>query len=150
MKHSKAALFLMELIIALLFFALASTVCIRLFTKAHLLSRQAVNENHAVIHAQNLAEAFLSTEGDFAQIETLFPNAFTDDASNHLFLLFDENWEACNLADAHFQASLILHPEEAGLIAADIAVAPYTDPNNTIYTLTITHHIPERRGKLAN
>lgn len=150
MKHSKAALFLMELIIALLFFALASTVCIRLFTKAYLLSEQTINENHAVIHAQNLAEAFLATDGDFSQIQALFPNASTDNAEYSLLLLFDENWEACIREDAHFEASLTIHPEADGLITADIAVAPYTDINDAIYTLTVTHHIAERRGNLEN
>ena len=38
----------MEMIIAILFFSLASAVCIQLFAKSHLLSTQTVNQNHAV------------------------------------------------------------------------------------------------------
>ena len=37
-KSSRSALFLMELIFSILFFALASAVCVQLFVKAHLLS----------------------------------------------------------------------------------------------------------------
>lgn len=150
MKHSKAALFLMELIIALLFFALASTVCIRLFSKAHLLSKQTVNENYAIIHAQNLAESFLAAEGDLSRIEPLFPHASADTAENMLLLLFDENWQECDLANACYSASITLHPEEAGLITADIAIAPCDTSADAIYSLTVTHHIPERRGNLEN
>ena len=46
----------MEMIIAILFFSLASAVCIQLFARSHLLSTQTVNQNHAVVQAQNLAE----------------------------------------------------------------------------------------------
>lgn len=52
------------MIIAILFFSLASAVCIQLFAKSHLLSTQTVNQNHAVIQAQNLAESYLALEGD--------------------------------------------------------------------------------------
>lgn len=71
MKHSKSSLFLMELIIALLFFSLASTVCIRLFVKAHSLSSQTVDMNHAVNYAQNMAETFVGCEGDLQAMQTI-------------------------------------------------------------------------------
>ena len=71
MKHSKSSLFLMELIIALLFFSLASTVCIRLFVKAHSLSAQTVDQNYAVNYAQNMAEAFLGCDGDLQALQAL-------------------------------------------------------------------------------
>lgn len=150
MKHSKAALFLMELILALLFFALASTVCIRLFTKAHALSRQTVNENHAVIHAQNLAEAFLSTEGNMEDITALFPNADFGESDNVLMLFFDENWNVCSLSEAYFHASITILPATDGLTTANIAVTSLAEPSNTIYSLMVTHHIAERRGNLEN
>lgn len=150
MKHSKAALFLMELIIALLFFALASTVCIRLFSKAHLLSKQTTNENYAIIHSQNLAEGFLATEGDFSQLKSLFPLATANDKEQTLLLLFDKNWKDCDLEEVCYYASLTIYPEEAGLITGEITIAPYDDSADKIYSLTVTHHIPERRGNLEN
>ncbi len=72
MKHSKSSLFLMELIIALLFFSLASTVCIRLFVNAHYLSGQTVNQNYAVNYAQNMAEAFMGCDGDLSAMQSIF------------------------------------------------------------------------------
>ena len=64
MKHSRSTLFLLELIIAIFFFSVASTVCIQLFAKSHLLSKQTINENHAVTQTQNLAESFWGTDGN--------------------------------------------------------------------------------------
>ena len=70
----------MEMIIAILFFSLASAVCIQLFARSHLLSTQTVNQNHAVIQAQNLAESYLSLEGNVAAMQDLFsPSELTDE-----------------------------------------------------------------------
>ena len=59
-KHSRSSLFLMELIIAILFFSLAGAVCIRLFVTAHSISQNTIARNHAITQTQNLAEAWLS------------------------------------------------------------------------------------------
>ena len=48
MKHSKTGLFLMELIIGILFFSLASAICIEIFVKAHLMNNESVQKSHAV------------------------------------------------------------------------------------------------------
>lgn len=61
---SKSGLFLIELIIVILFFSLASTVCIQLFVKAHLLGKQTEELNRGVSISQNLAESFYGFEGD--------------------------------------------------------------------------------------
>lgn len=149
MKHSKSALVLMELIIVILFFSLAGTVCIQLFAKSHLLSRRTVNENHAVIHAQNLAECFLATEGDIAQMNSLFEAHVPDMPDDTLMLLFDKDWQESDADNACYSACLIVHPETEGLISADITISSYPSASqDSIYTLTVTHHIPKRRAEL--
>ena len=154
MKHSKSSLFLMELIIAILFFSLAGTVCIRLFATSHLLSKQTVDQNHAVIQAQNLAECYLATEGDLMQMKTLFPFYRPDTPDDTILLSFDEDWQECNPTLARYTASLVSYPEENGLITADISINSY-DPisgtnSESLYTLTVKYHIPRRRNGLAN
>lgn len=73
MKSSKSSLFLIELIIAILFFALASAVCIQLFVKSHLLGETTTEENHALLMCQNLSEIYLGslTKEEFSDSETL-------------------------------------------------------------------------------
>lgn len=58
MKTSKSSMFLMELIIAILFFSLASAVCIQLFVKSHILSNAASDESRALLFCQNLSEIY--------------------------------------------------------------------------------------------
>lgn len=147
MKHSRSSLFLMEMIIAILFFSLASAVCIQLFTRSHLLSTQTVNQNHAVIQAQSLAESYLSLEGDMAAIQNLFsPSELTDD--NTLCLALDADWELCPKADsACFLAQLKNTPAgETGIMEAEITVSAVSSPESPIYTLSVMHHTAERRG----
>ncbi len=147
MKHSRSSLFLMEMIIAILFFSLTSAVCIQLFTRSHLLSTQTVNQNHAVIQAQNLAESYLSLEGDMAAIQNLFsPSELTDD--NTLCLALDADWELCSMADsACFLAELKNTPAgETGIMEAEITVSAVSSPESPIYTLSVMHHTAERRG----
>lgn len=59
MKSSKTSLFLMELIIAILFFSISSAVCIQLFVKSHLLDQKTQEENRLLITCQNLNEIYL-------------------------------------------------------------------------------------------
>lgn len=145
MKHSKSALFLMEMIIAILFFSLASAVCIQLFAKAHMLSQRTVNQNHAIIQAQNLAECYLALDGDLQQVAALFESGITD-SSSRILVYFDENWAPCLSDEACFQAELVSLPlNENGLYTADIVVTENNAPTEALFSLTVSHHIPERR-----
>lgn len=147
MKHSRSSLFLMEMIIAILFFSLASAVCIQLFAKSHTLSKQTVNQNYAVIHAQNLAESYLALEGDLEQIAPLFESASFDASNNTIQLYFDAEWNPTNAAGAFFQAGLTGYPlNEAGLITADITVSEVNTDSDALFSLQVSHHIAERRS----
>lgn len=149
MKHSKSSLFLMELIIAILFFSLSGTVCIQMFAKSHLLSLETVNQNHAVTWAQNLAEAYLGTQGDMEKILLLFPNGSLEENRTVLRLYWDSDWQQLEPSRAA-DASYIGHLEDlgyngsAGLISADISIDQISG-SEELYSLHIDHHIPERR-----
>ena len=56
--RSASSLFLIELIIAIGFFAVASAVCLQLFVRARLVSIQSADLSRATLAAQSAAEAF--------------------------------------------------------------------------------------------
>ena len=147
MKHSRSSLFLMEMIIAILFFSLASAVCIQLFAKSHLLSTQTVNRNHAVIWAQNLAESYLSAEGDLDKVIILFSLSELPE-ENTLRLSFDNTWKLCSADETTcFRAELVNVPaEDTGIMKAEITVYEISTPESPIYTLSVMHHTAERRA----
>lgn len=143
MKHSKTSLFLMELIIALLFFSLASTVCIRLFVNARSLSSQTVDTNHAVNYAQNMAEAFIGCDGNMQILQTVMDNSHLSESEDGFILSLEQNGYVTYLVCSGL-------PEPGTTISADIRVyKPDTDTPrdmlvfpDPLYTLHVDLHIP--------
>lgn len=147
MRHSRSSLFLMEMILAILFFSLASAVCIQLFAKSHTLGKLTINQNHALIQTQNLAEGFLAAEGDLEKISSLFPLSDFDANDNSITLYFDDNWSPVEVGNAVYQAVLMeSFFEQDGFISADISVTECNQNKTILYSLQVKQHIPERGG----
>ena len=94
MKEKKASsgsgLFLVELIIGLLVFALASAICLEIFVGSHRISNETSRLNNAVVLAQNGAECFKASGGDLRETAMLMRGyLYTDDA---VLKYFDSNW----------------------------------------------------------
>ena len=136
MKHSKSSLFLMELIIALLFFSLASTVCIQLFVKSYTLSQETTDLNYAINSAQNMAEAFIGCNGDLSFIASLFEE-YTVSIHETSFS-FTEN---------EYTTLLTISSDDTipGLLLGEISVVR-APSSITIYELTVEHYLADWRN----
>lgn len=136
MKHSKSSLFLMELIIALLFFSLASTVCIRLFVNAHSLSAQTVDQNYAVNYAQNMAEAFTGCAGDLQALHALFSGS-----------LLAEDGKSLSMVQNGYRTDLVCNafPEPGSTLTADIHVSKTDACEAPLYHLQVDLYLPRTR-----
>ena len=77
--HSKSSLFLIELIVSLCFFSLASVVCVRLFVYAHKVSTESRRETLAIQVSQNAAECFIAADGDEEEFRRLFAMTLPQD-----------------------------------------------------------------------
>jgi flagellar basal body-associated protein FliL len=74
--NTRSSLFLMELIIAILFFSLASAVCLRMFAKSHQLSTDASAGNQAVNQTVNVAELIrYDLQNDTRTLSDTYPEA---------------------------------------------------------------------------
>ncbi|MBQ7536258.1 MAG: hypothetical protein IJT43_11660 [Stomatobaculum sp.] len=80
--HSKSSLFLIELIISLCFFSLASIVCVRLFVYAHKISTDSRRETLAIQVSQTAAECFIAADGDQAEFQRLFSLAHKNESED--------------------------------------------------------------------
>ena len=58
MKHSRSALFLMELIVAVMFFALASAICMQLFVKAKMINNESIRQEQAMRISSEIIERY--------------------------------------------------------------------------------------------
>ena len=104
-RHS--SLFLIELMIALLFFSLATVICMRFFTQAHLISQGAQNLNEAVLIATSLAEEFRASNGQM----------------NDKLLHYDHSWKLVESEQAIFTASFQTIAYSGNLSQATITIS---------------------------
>ena len=73
---SKTSLFLIELVLSIFFFIVATAICMQLFVNTYFFSLQTKEINQALLWRQNLAEPFLGNNGDYCIIKTLFGEMF--------------------------------------------------------------------------
>lgn len=92
-----SGLFLLELIFAILFFSVASAVCVQLFVKSHLLTSHAKDLSIAVNECSDAAEIILSSDNQselFERFSLAYPSAAWSDYENNEFqieILYDNH-----------------------------------------------------------
>ena len=148
-RHNNiSSLFLLELILAVLFFSVASALCIQIFTKAHLMSQDARDLNFAVNEVSSMAEQISagtlhsdtasSSDDTASDPSTQMPDDSLQDAAAY----YDSGYASCEKADAVYV--LTVHDElENTLLKAHISMDTIAD-NRNIYTLDVTKHRQRR------
>lgn len=122
MKHKlqrRSNIFLLEVIIAILFFSISSAVCIQLFAQAHIKSENAASLNQAVLAASSAAEALEACGGDAESLSELFPESRIEGDTLHVY--YDADWNCCPSSDAYRNMDIVLSVD-GGLIRGEIAV----------------------------
>ena len=119
-RGSKLSLFLMELIVAILFFSLSAAVCVRLFTNAHLMAERTENLSNAVIWSQNLSETFTAKKGNLTEIADLYPDSYFSEDT--LILFFNEDWKEVDesLSQASYEVVLKVRKDLASNVYQDV------------------------------
>ena len=125
-ESSKSSLFLLELMISIVFFALAAAGCVQVFAKAHMLSQEAGRLDMAVSVAQSLAE-----ECSGSRME-----------DNQRY--YDELGNVCGKEDGVYLAE-ILQTEQAGMYQIHITVMDMKT-QDTLYTLQTASYLPNGTG----
>ena len=117
MPKSKSGLFLMELIIAICFFAVASAVCVQLFASAYTISRRGEGMQMALIHSQSAVAAFRHTDADINAMAGLLNGNIN---GNEIYVSFDDDWIHTN-TNIRYTMTIRIDTNEA-LALADIRV----------------------------
>lgn len=141
-RAKASSLFLMELILAILFFSLACSVCVPLFVKSHLLSNESWTLNCASNQCSNAAE-LLSSSGSLDQFGSLLAEQYPDLEQTNAgwTVFFDDDFDACTRQDAVWCMALSC-TEESGMLTADITVSGLSgnQSGEEVYTLFVKHH----------
>ena len=105
-EKSKTALVLMELIITILFFSLASAVCVQLFVQAHLISKETRCLNNAINIMQSISEVMNGTDGSLKSVQNYYPNAAGDD--NYFVVYYNGDFEETDNSSAVYAADVTI------------------------------------------
>lgn len=142
MRHktnTRSSLFLMELIIAILFFSLASAVCLRMFAKSHQLSCDATARNQAVNQAGNVAELIkYDLSHKVHTFSEEYPDADIADGYSGAVIYFDQNWSSCDAA--HSVYKLTVQGQASSSTLEKYTLTVYTG-NDVLYELPLSVHI---------
>ena len=127
-----SSLFLLELIFTILFFSVASAVCVQIFVKSHTLSTQA----HDLTQASRRA-------GDVAELITA--STSPDDMKN--LLEYDSDFIPCSQETAVWQLSGTWNLN-GQLLDVQLDVTKLTSgvEADVFYQLPVRHHLQRRNG----
>lgn len=156
-RARSSSLFLMELIFAILFFSVASAVCVEFFVKAHLLSRDSDALSRAVNECAGAAEIICTSnglpegvdllaqqypEGDYPELPAEGGPAETAEVR----LYYDDSFAACGQETAAYV--LDIHMEQAErMIEATLEMREGSggrEAESSVYRLQVGHHIARR------
>ncbi len=110
--NTRSSLFLIELIIAILFFSLGSAICVQAFVKAHTLTAQAQDLSFASSTVSSAASALKYTDGAPDQFRDFFPGAAFD--GDDISVCYDGSYAACEAADAVYTLRIHTGPIDGG------------------------------------
>lgn len=163
-RARSSSLFLMELILAILFFSVASAVCVEFFVKSHLMSRRSEELTHAVNECSSIAEIICTAdslmeglhmlrlqypEGDYPDMAGLGDaEDGTDLKEADVLLYYDGDFIPCSQASSGYILEIHLTKEKQ-MIEAVLALreSDHTEGNDPpVYQLMTKHHIARRTG----
>lgn len=123
----RSSFFLLELIIAILFFSLASAVCVRFFIKSHTMSQNTRELNMSINEVSGCAELFLAME----------------DFPSHSSKYMDDGWNICNKKNAVYILQSTVQDDGAYQDGTFAVIKAQDDTE--IYRLDVRRYIADRQ-----
>lgn len=140
--HSKTSLFLMEILLTVLFFSIASAICIQFFVKAHFISLDSKELSHGTVLCENAAEIYRSGDGSLSSLLSIYPDAVMD--GNTMLIYFDSSFVRSDFSDSSYCLEVDYACDNANCYA-DIFFRSNKN-SHTIYKLHVVQHTPLTLG----
>lgn len=142
--NSHSRIFLMELIVAILFFSIASAICLKMFAASRQMGKDTAAQNMAMNQAGNVAELLKSNPSADGTLPNClleqYPYAVID--MPEATVCFDAGFQHCNPQDAVYSLRISKEETDGGLIPYQITVWDTADPAAAIYSLDLKLHPP--------
>lgn len=107
----RSELLLMEIIIVILFFSIASAICLQIFAKSHQMSEQTECLNLAVVQTDSIAAVLEQEEHPAQMLYKVYPSGSFFNGTIGLLsgtIYYDKTFQYCDESEAKF-ALLIQH-----------------------------------------
>lgn len=135
---SRTSLVLMELIITILFFSLASAVCVQLFVRAYLTTNETRELNNAINITQSISEVMNGTDGSLKSVKEYFKNAEGD--NNYFVVCYDADFKETADIDTAVYAADVTTTHVGNLYNMNIDFLKLSD-YDVIYSLSSSKYI---------
>ena len=134
-----SSLFLLELIFAILFFSVASAVCVQVFVKSHTLSTEAHDLTQASRRAEDVAE-LITASTSLDDMKNLLEDTYSD-----FTVFYDSDFVPCSQETAAWQLSGTWSLN-GQLLDVQLDVAKLTSgvDADVFYQLPVKHHLQRR------
>lgn len=149
---NKSNLLLIELILAILFFSITASICVRVIFSAHEMSRQNSVMTKATITGDSIVSIFRESDINIAKstIAKLYKTADISDSEGYIEMYFDKTFEQTDSNNARYVMSIEITEGENYLrqVVVRIKDNKAQDENKSnIYSLSTTNFIQKGDGK---
>ena len=134
--RNKSRLVLMEQMIMLLVFALAASVCVRIFVQSEQLSRRYEARDRAAVAAQNAAE-LMKKKGALAFVEEMKAVSVGD---NTWVVYYDKDWNRTEGALKKYSLEITYKSEASGYIWRSELTA-FTEEGEELFRIPVAGQI---------
>lgn len=140
-KNVRSSLFLIELILAILFFALGSAVCVQAFAKAYVMGESSRDLTFASSQASSAAAVIKYAGTDLAAVQQYFSYVIEEDGEFQIF--YNQSYAECQ----PFEGIYILHislDTNGRMLNTRIWITLKEDTKDTgiLYELNLRYPIP--------
>lgn len=110
-RPTRSGLFMIELLIAVGVFTLCAAICVGLFVRSEVMSRESADLTRAVAEARNVSECWKATGGDSDKTAELCGG--TAGVGGRILLRYDGDWNKMESGDYGETFQLYLTPNSA-------------------------------------
>ncbi len=147
-RAQSSSLFLMELILAILFFSVTSAVCVQFFVKSHLLSRDSKILSQAVNECANIAEIYDASDSiddALLSLADAYPDLVSKETASGTAakanVYYDDTFSPCTKEKCSY--TLTADFTEANTLLESVIQVTASD-NSVVYELNTSHHAARR------
>lgn len=142
--HSRAGLFLLELMLNILLFSVLVALCLQFFFKAHKISSSTTALYLAADTCASLAEIYQSGINGKESLLNVYPDAIL--LNENLLIYFDENFTGCTENESYYRAFVSFSND-----AYETIEITFSDNSSLseLYHLTVSGYHPQSLSELA-